>query len=196
MIGFLIALAVVCLFGFLPIGVRLSYDEAGGFVWLKLGFIKIKLYPQAEKEQKSKSNKKSGSKGKNSDGKSKGSNLSEFLPIARIVFDFLSDFRRRLWVQNFYLRLTLAEDDPCDLAVHYGEAWAALGNLLPLLERYVKIKNRDLRIDCDFSAEKTRVIAQADILISLGRFLAIALRHGVRGFKKYQLLSKKIKAVQ
>ena len=193
MIVLLIALSVVCLLGFLPIGVHLSYDEAGGFVWLKLGIIKIKLYSQDKKEQKGKASKK---KSKISEKKSKGGNFAEFLPIARIVFDFLSDFRRRLWVQNFYLRVTLAESDPCDLAVHYGEAWGALGSVMPLLEQYVKIKNRDLRIDCDFTAEKTRIIARADILISLGRFLAIALRHGVRGFKKYQLLSKKIKAVQ
>ena len=196
MIGVLIALAAICLLGFLPIGVRLSYDENGGFVWLKLGFVKIKLYPQDAKEQKAKQGKKSNKKARKSENKTKGGNLTDFLPIARIVFDFLSDFRRRLWVQNLYLRLTLAGDDPCDLAVHYGQAWGALGNLIPLLDQYVKIKKRDLCIDCDFSAEKTIIVAHADILITLGRFLVIALRHGIRGFKKYQLLSKKIKAVQ
>lgn len=195
MIGILIALAVICLVALLPIGVRLSYDENGGFVWLKLGFVKIKLYPRETKEQSANPSKKS-SKNKKTEKQNKGGSLSDFLPIARIVFDFLSDFRRRLWVQNLYLRLTLAGDDPSDLAVHYGKAWAALGNLFPLLERYVRIKKRDLQIDCDFAAEKTKVVAHADILISLGRFLAIALRHGIRGFKKYQLLSKKIKAVQ
>lgn len=196
MIGVLIALAAICILAFLPIGVRLSYDESGGVVWLKMGFIKIKLYPREAKAQNAKQSQKNSNKSKNSEKKTKGGNLTEFLPIARIVFDFLSDFRKRLWVQNLYLRLTLAGDDPCDLAVHYGEAWAALGNLFPVLERYVKIKKRDLHVDCDFSAEKTRIIARADILITFGRFLAIALRHGVRGFKKYQLLSKKIKAVQ
>ena len=193
MIGVFIALLIVCILGLLPIGIRLSYDVHGAMVWLKLGFIKIKLYPQTKKEQAVKPDTKRSKKSKT---KTKGGSLTEFLPIVRIIFDFLSDFRKRLWVQNLYLRLTLAESDPCDLAIHYGEAWGALGNLMPLLEQYVRIKNRDLRIDCDFTAEKNRVVAKADILISLGRFLTIALRHGVRGFKKYQLISKKIKAVQ
>lgn len=194
MIGLLIALALICFLCCLPIGVRLVYDEAGGCVWLKLAFIKIKLYPRVKNTQKEKSNKPN--KGKNGNKKAKGGNLADFLPIVRIVLDFLSDFRRRLWVQNLYLRLTLAENDPYDLAVHYGEACGALESLMPLLEQYVKIKNRDLRIDCNFLADKTSVVVSADILISFGQFLVIALRHGVRGLKKYQLISNKIKAVQ
>lgn len=196
MIGVLIVLLLVCLLGLLPIGVRLSYDEAGGLVWLKLGFIKILLYPQDKTEQKGKQGKKKAKKSKGGKNKPKGGNLTEFLPIAKIVFDFLSDFRKRLYVQKLYLRLTLAENDPFDLAVHYAEAWGVLGSVMPLLEQYVKIKDRDLKIDCDFTAEKPNVVARADILISFGRFLVIALRHGIRGFKKYQLISKKIKAVQ
>ena len=49
---------------------------------------------------------------------------------------------------------------------------------------------------CDFTATETKVTAHADILITLGDFLIIGLRHGVRGLKEYFILSKKIKAVQ
>ena len=194
MISILVALSIALLLGLLPIGVRLSYDEQGFLVWLKLGVIKIKLYPQIKKAPHVKSSGKS-NKTKEDKNETKGGSLVDFLPIAKNVFEFLSELRKKLWVQKLYFRLNLAEGDPCDLAVHYGEAWAALGSVMALLEQYVKIKDRDLQIHCDFTGGKTDVAASADILISLGRLVAIALRHGVRGLKKYQLLSKKIKAV-
>lgn len=196
MIGLCIAFAVIVLLAFLPIGVRLSYDEAGVFVWLKVGFVRLRLYPQDKTEKSPEDSKKNSDNTKKGEKKAKGGSLTDFLPIGRIVLDFLSDFRRRLWVQNLQFKLIMAGDDPCDLAVHYGEAWAAVGSLFPLLEQYVKIKKRNVEVLCDFTAAQTRVIAKADIRITLGRFLTIALRHGARGFKEYQKLSKKIKAVQ
>lgn len=196
MMGLCIALAVIVLLAFLPIGIRLSYDEAGGFVWLKIGFIKLKLYPQDKTGKAKEDRKQSDNHGKKGEKKAKDGSLTDFLPIVRVVLDFLSDFRRRLWVQNLRFQLVLAADDPCDLAVHYGEAWAAVGGLFPLLEQYVKIKKRNIEVLCDFTAEQTKVVAYADIRITLGRFLQVALRHGLRGFKEYQKLSKKIKAVQ
>ena len=59
MISILVALSIALLLGLLPIGVRLSYDEQGFLVWLKLGVIKIKLYPQIKKAPHVKSSGKS-----------------------------------------------------------------------------------------------------------------------------------------
>ena len=71
----------------------------------------------------------------------KGGSLLDFLPLVKIALDFLGDFRRKLRLDNLYLRLILAGSDPCDLAVNYGRAWAALGNLMPQLEKWFVIKN-------------------------------------------------------
>ena len=136
MIGLLIALLALGLLWVMPIGVRLAYHEDGSYVGLKFGFLKVKLYPKPKKEEKSKKKSaKSETTQKKTTQKSHGGSLTEFVPIVNVVFDFLSDFRRKLWVQNLEFKLVLAGDDPCDLAVHYGEAWAALGNLFPLLEQ-------------------------------------------------------------
>ena len=88
------------------------------------------------------------------------------------------------------MKLIMAGDDPCDLAVNYGRAWAALGNLMPLLERIFVIKKRNLEVECDFEASDTRVLARLDVTVTLGGILKIALYHGLRAVKAYLNLNK------
>ena len=84
----------------------------------------------------------------------------------------------------------LAGDDPCDLAVNYGRAWAALGNLIPVLERFLVIKKRDMQVRCDFTADKTLIYARADLTITVGRLLAVVLRHGIRILSEFLKITK------
>ena len=67
----------------------------------------------------------------------------------------------------------MAADDPCDLAINYGRAWAAVGNLMPSLERIFVIQKRNIEVECDFTADKTRVLARLDLTITLGRVLGL-----------------------
>lgn len=192
MTGLLISLAFAALLACMPVGIRLLYNQQGGFVWLRLGFLTIPLYPRSKQTTK---NKKKATTGQKTSEEKAGGSLKDFFPIVEIVLDFLSDFRRKLWVQNLELKLILAGDDPCDLALHYGNAWGVVGSLFPLLEQYVRIKNRNLQVECDFTATDTLVKAQAEILLSFGTFLWISLRHGLRGLKEYLHIMKKTKAV-
>ncbi len=115
--------------------------------------------------------------------KQKGGSILDFLPLVEAVVEFLGDFRRKLRLDDLYLRLILAGDDPCDLAVNYGRAWAALGNLLPRLERVLVIKKRDLNIECDFEGSETLITARVQITITLGRLLGLAAVYGFKGVK-------------
>ena len=106
---------------------------------------------------------------------------------------FLGDFRRKLRVDVLEMKLIMASDDPCDLAVNYGRAWAAVGNLLPQLERLFVIKKRDIQVECDFTASETLVIARLDLTITLGRLLAAVVVFGVRALKEFLKIKKKRK---
>ena len=110
---------------------------------------------------------------------SQGGNWKDFLPLLSLALDFLGELRRKIRINRLQMELVLAGDDPCDLAVNYGKAWAALGNLMPLLERAFVIKKRDLEVECDFLAEKTLIAARADISITLGRILSLLLVQGI-----------------
>ena len=97
--------------------------------------------------------------------------------------DFLGDFRRKLRVNRLELNVVMAGGDPCDLAVNYGKAWAALGNLWPRLEEWLVIKKRDVRIQCDFEGSDTLITARLDATITLGRVMSLSVRYGIRAIK-------------
>ena len=102
-------------------------------------------------------------------------------------------FRRKLRLNVLELKLIMAANDPCDLAVNYGRAWAAVGNLLPQLERVFVIKKRDIEVECDFTASETLVIARLDLTITLGRLLGAVVVFAVRALREFLKIKKKRK---
>ena len=121
----------------------------------------------------------------------KGGSWTDFLSLVPIVLDFLGDFRRKLRVNRLELKLILASGDPCDLAINYGRAWTAVGNLMPRLERFLTIRKRDVEVECDFTASETRVIARLDLTITLGRLLAAVIKFAFRALVEYLKIMKK-----
>lgn len=200
--GWLIFAGVLLLLAVLPLGVWIRYDEAGPLVRIVAGPLKIKIFPVKKKTKKavaSKQEKASLSeppkktKEQQPTKKTKGGSLIDFLPLVKVAMDLLGDFRRKLRVDELYLRLILAASDPCDLAVNYGRTWAAVGNLIPQLERFFVIKKRDVAVECDFTASQTLVIFQMKITITLGRLLSLLVVYGFRGLKEFLKLKKKRK---
>ena len=199
--GWLIALAVLVLLACLPLGGSVRYNESGLRVQLLLGHIRITLYPvpgwldrllhKSPKEEK-KPKTPQPKAGPEAPAET-GGDWKRFLPLLKTGLDFLGDFRRKLRVNRLELKLILAGGDPCDLAVNYGRAWAAVGNLMPRLERLFVIKKRDVEVECDFTASETLVIARLDLTVTLGRLLGLAIVYGIRALKEFLKLQKKRK---
>ena len=193
--GWLITLLILILLGILPLGVSVIYDEDGAVVRVIAGLLKIKVYPLPKKEKKEKKPKKekkqtkkqtgkkaektgdqTASEGKQKEsGKTKksGGPVTDFLPLVKVVLRFLDGFRRKLRLDVLEVKVIMAADDPCDLAVNYGRAWAAVGNLMPQVERIFVIRKRNIEVECDFTADRTRVLARLDLTITLGRILGL-----------------------
>ena len=214
--GWLITLGILPLLAVLPLGVSIAYDADGAVVRLILGPVKITLYPRPKKEEKPKKEKEgkkaetvseqpvkqpekpaadSGEKPEKElkPKKQSGGPVSDFLPLVRILLDMLGAFRRRLRLNMLELKLIMAADDPCDLAVNYGRAWAAVGNLMPRLEKVFVIKKRNIEVECDFEAAQTRVVARLDLTITLGRILATVLLYGGKAGLELMKINKKRK---
>lgn len=220
--GWLIALGVVVLLAILPLGASVRYNSEGAVVRIIAGPIRFTVFPKPAKEKKKDpkaeekkakqeaekkaakaAKKKADKEAKEKTAsekatvplipKEKGGSWTDFLPLVKVVLDFLGDFRRKLRVNVLEMKLIMAADDPCDLAVNYGRAWAALGNLMPQLEKLFVIKKRDLEIECDFTASQTLVIARLDLTITLGRLLSMVTVLAVRGVKEYLNINKKRK---
>ena len=180
--GWLIALAIIVALGFLPVGIGCVYQASGfGAYWI-LGVFKISLYPKRKKAKK-KSATEMGTKAASAE--KKGGSYKDFLPLLQIAVDFLGDLRRKIQVKQLDLLLNMAGDDPCDLAINYGKAWAVVGSILPQLERFLVIKKRDVQVFCDFEGSETTLYLRADITISFVRLLGLLARYGRRGLKSY-----------
>ena len=194
--GWLITLGILVLLAILPLGAAVNYHSEGFFLDVIAGPVRIPILPKKKKdpdkkkEKKKKDNKKTkAAKGKGGQPgdkkKKKGGPITDFLPLVKTVLDLLNSFRKKLRIKRLELKMIMAADDPCDLAINYGRANAAMGNLLPQLERCFVIKKRDVEIECDFEASQTLIIARADITITLGWLLAIVVFYGVRALKQF-----------
>lgn len=194
--GWLITAGVLILLAILPLGVSVRYDSEGPRIYAAIGPVRYKVFPgkkkekkpEAEKPEKTKKEKKTSDKKEGA--QKKGGKLSDFLPIVRLVLDFLVTFRRKLRVNWLELKLIMAGGDPADLAQNYGKAWIALGNLMPQLERFFVIKKRNLEVECDFAGTDTAIIARLDITITVGRLLSLAAVYGFRGVREFLKLMK------
>ena len=206
--GVWIAAAIVLILAVLPLGVRVRYNSAGLILRVIAGPLKITVFPRKKKPKKQKVKQKKPKEEQNAEPsasedkppqppeaqpeqKEKGGSIARFLPFIKLGLKFLGDFRRKLRLDNLYVRLILAGDDPCDLAVNYGRIWAAVGNLMPQLERLFVIKKRDIQVECDFTASETRVAAHLDITITLGRLLVLAIYYGVRVLIEFLSMKRK-----
>lgn len=193
-----IALGIVSLIAILPVGISGIYDESGPLVRLIIGPVRLLLYPTKPKENKEQIKDKQPRKTvsqatTNTEKEKKGGSISDFKPIIELVLEFLGALKRKLRVNVLQLKLVLAGDDPCDLAVNYGKAWAAVGNLMPHLERIFVIKKRDVEVACDFSSDKTLITARVDLTITVGRLIILAVNYGGKCLREFLKLMKKSK---
>ena len=214
--GWLITLGILVLLAVLPLGVSVNYDSDGPLVKIIAGPIRLTVFPRRSKQKKE--TKKEEKKPDPEQAKKaaeeaalpkppqppkpakekkpkekKGGSLTDFIPFVKLGLNFLGDFRRKLRLNNLELKLVLASTDPCDLAVNYGKTWAAVGNLMPALERWFVIKKRNVEVECDFTASQTLVTARLDISITLGRLISLIAVYGVRALKEFLNFKKKRK---
>ena len=201
--GWLIFLGVLVLLACLPLGGRVRFDGQNFRVSVLIGRIPIRLYPMPDwikkrgSKPKQEKPKKTAAKEPKEPQKKEAPAQADggwrrFLPLIRTGLDFLGSLRRKLRLNDLTLIVTLAGDDPADLAQNYGRAWAALGNLMPMLDRAFVIKKREMDVRCDFCGEQTNVYFAMDLTITLGRILSLLAVYGVRVLRQFLTMKKAV----
>lgn len=205
--GWIITLLIFFGLAILPLGASVLYDEDGPVVRIIAGPLKIRAFPLKKKPKKDKPRKEKKPKQekkpkeppaegapkeqkKPAPQQKKGGSIPDFLPLVNVALDLLNDLRLKLRVDHLKLHLTMAADDPCDLAINYGRMNASVSGLLAQAERFLVIKKRDVHIDCDFAASDTVILARLDLTITLGRILYIAVYYGVRALMTFLKIKK------
>ena len=210
--GWLITLGMLILLAVLPLGISVKYNSEGPQARVVLGPLRITVFPFPKKERKEKKkepkpelekapppepvpqNPAPPPKPKEAKPKEeKGGSLLDFLPLVKLALRLLGDLRRKLRLDVLELKLIMGGGDPANLAINYGRAWAAVGNLMPQLERIFVIKKRDIEVECDFTASETLVIARLDLTITLGRLLSLVGVYAIRALITFLKINKKRK---
>lgn len=199
--GWLVALGILILLGSVPLGVFVRYDSGGPLVRIVVGVLRFTVIPLPKKKKKVPKEKKEPSPAEEKktppkpaeEPEKKGGSLLDFYPLIQVGERFLNQFRRKLRVDDLVLKLTLGGDDPCDLALNYGRAWAALGNLVPVLERFFHIRRRNFEVQCDFTSEETLIEAQAKLTMPLRQLVELGIVYGYLFIKELLFLKKKRK---
>jgi len=191
----LIVLVCLLLLGMLPLGIVLQYEHRIMQIFLAIGPLRFRVFPVSAKRRNAKvgKTKKKDTFESHAQVKDKKQDLSRFVPLLRLIFDFLLDFRTKLRIDNLQFRMILAGGDPCDLSINYGRAWAVLGNAMPLLDRCFTIKKRDLEIACDYIEDTTKITAYVKMTITVAHILLLGGYHGFRLLRKYFQITKSAK---
>lgn len=121
--------------------------------------------------------------------------ISDDPDLAKLGLQALDLFRQRLRVQLLRLVFVSGASDPYDTALAFGYVNAALGALMPLAERALRIDERDIQTGVDFQAERPRIDARIVCTIRIGQIVIIALAFGA-GFLKQKMHAKQARAAR
>ena len=188
---------------------RIKYEETL-VVYLRILFVKIRLYPKKEKKKryphsmsrrkarkirKSLTKKKKSVKKKDkekSKEKSKKEDKYDILSIISIITTFVKNFLKMFVksarIKTSKLHIIVASENAAKTAILFGAVTQATNVLFPLLDSiktFKKLpKGKDLSVETDFLVDKPSIKADITIYIRVGGILKAAIVAGLKAFKK------------
>lgn len=181
-------LLVFWLLGRIRIGAAVSYSEDGFFLSVKAGPVRIRVLPakKTAKKPAKKTVKKPAAAGRT---KKPGPNRRDTISAACRFLPLLGEaagrFRRKIRIDYVKIHIIWGAVDPAAAAKGYGTGNAIMGILWPVIEHNFNVKRRDLGVDVDFERTKPELIGEAQVTITIGQSLTLALLLGGKALKIY-----------
>lgn len=185
MIIAVVILLVLFLLAMIWLGVDFQYMDSTVTVWIKVLFVRIKVYPQKRKKSSGKSKEEPEktdeieSKGKEKSPKGK----RDVRDIIKILLRAARRLRKRLTVGILMLHYTVAGDDPCDTALQYGRVSAAVGVLLPEICNIFRVKRKDVAVNVDFDSGKPMLESKITIRLFVWQLVYVVVAALIDLFK-------------
>ncbi len=200
MIALSIIVLLLIIILLLPVGVSSSFISKELYLAVKIGPFRLRLIPAKKKasgektEKKTKPQKEKKPKDSSKEKPKLKFELQDILDIAKIGLKALSRFGKSLSIDELMLRLTVGTDDPYDTVVRYGYINAALGGVLPLLHRAVKIRQEDIGTAMSFEDSAVSADFKLTATLQIWEILHIATCAGAAALVWFIRVKRKSKA--
>ena len=180
----LIAALVFWLISLIRVGARVRYGEAGLFVFVLAGPVKIQLLPARPKKEtpgkKKKPKKEKKPKEKKPEPEGRPGTLSRLMKLLPVVGQACGALKRKIRIDDLKLDLIWGGSDPASVALGYGQANAALGMLWPVFDNNFKVKRHSFQIGMDYGRTQPAVELEAAVTFTVGQIVTLGVHYGVK----------------
>ena len=176
-------LFVIALILFLPVHITACVKDDAK-VFLRILFIKIKLFPMKEKPEK-KEKKKSGkaaekkkSEKKEEKKEQEKRNIPELIhSVAEVLSVFLKQFSKHVKIRVLWYKIIIGTGDAAKTALLYGAAEQATAYLFAVLGENINFafSKKNSLVWVDFTSEKTTADVKIDVSVNVFGALAMIL---------------------
>lgn len=193
MIWLWILLALLVLF-LMPAWLYVDYaDET---TYLRVGFcgIRVTVLPKRKKRRKKKNAMLPRTQKKRTI-QSVYASAKRYFPLVKASMELIPDVMHQIVIDELKVYVTLSDDDPADLALHYGQAWAAIGWLVGCITNLFRLRRQDVRPIIDQKSENFSLQASVKVRVSLWRACWVGIRF-LKRYLQYELTNNPNKGVQ
>ena len=185
-------LFVLFLLAMIRAGGSIEYSAAGVEIQLRVGVIRIHIYPRKEKEDRKKGKKKTAKE--ESDRPKAGGSLKQLKRYLPLIGQAAGELKRKIRIDSLDLDLIAGGSDAAGTAMLFGYSNMAIGMLWPIFEQNFHVKEHRFRMAADFSAETTTVYAYVTFSARIGQLLCFSVRYGWKFIKLYLKERKNVKS--
>ncbi|MCL2044923.1 MAG: hypothetical protein FWG88_00870 [Oscillospiraceae bacterium] len=180
MTGFIIITSIILVISLLRFGLSFEYGIDGFTAAFKVGPLTFSVYPQRErsprrKRIKTEKKSKRAKKEKKESVRALPGSLSDFYALLPDAKRFLGRFRRKLLIKTLIIHYVAGSPLAADTAFAFGASNIVFHTIVPIFERFFRIKNKDLRASADFNAQKPMIYVEAAISIALWEIIYVTL---------------------
>ena len=173
---------LLCLILQIRLGVRIEYSGDGFFLWITVLRFKLQVLPQKKIRARKRRAKKADQPPRKQEKQSAsvGGSLETVQRLLPVALDALKYLRRKIKAETLRMNLTAAADDPADAALRYAQATALLSTLWLPMTHALSVVDGKAHIDVDFQASKPAIYLLAQVSLTLGQALTLAVVYGFR----------------
>lgn len=179
-------LLALFLISLIRVGVGAEYSKSGLLAKVKIGPVRVTVYPMKRKPQKARKAKKEKEKREppqEEPSAKPGGGWEQFKQYLPLFADAAGRARQKIRIDRLNLDFVAAASDPALAAMEYGYANVAIGMIWPLFENNFKVKERRIRTAIDFQTAAPTVYVYAALSLTIGQAVALGLRLMVKFLK-------------